>query len=53
MPYNSANMPTMYYIMGVGSPLLPQAIRGAPALSEVDTGSQSELQGDSVLSDRH
>ena len=48
MPYNSANMPTVPYIMGVGSPLLPQPIRGAPALSEVALEMQSELQGDSV-----
>ena len=48
MPYNSANMPTVPYIMGVGSQLLPPLIRGASVLSEVASEKQPGLQGDSV-----
>ena len=52
MPYNSANMPTVLYIMGVGSPLLPQPIRGAPALSEVSTRNTIRIVGWFCISDR-
>ena len=41
-------MPTVVYIMGVGSPLLPQPIRGQPAFSEITPGIQPEFSGDSV-----
>ena len=48
VPFNRANMPTVPYLMGVGSPLLPQPIRGQPALSEVTPETQPEFSGDSV-----
>ena len=49
MPYNSANLPTVPYLLNVGSSqLLPEPIRGAPALSEVALGTSIGLQGDSV-----
>ena len=46
VPYYSANMPTIPYIMGVGSSLLLQPIRGQPALSEITPETQPELSGD-------
>ena len=48
MPYNSANMPTVPYMLSVGPQFLPQPIQGAPALSEVASGTQPGIQGDSV-----
>ena len=49
MPYNIANLPTMPYLLNVGSSrLLPAPIQGAPVLSEVALGTPTGLQGDSV-----
>ena len=48
VPFYRANMPTVPYIMGVGSPLLPQPIRGQAALSEITPETQPDLSGDSV-----
>ena len=48
VPYNSANIPTIPYIMGVGSSLMPRPIRGQPSLSEITPETQPELSGDSV-----
>ena len=46
--FNRANMPIVPYIMGVGSSLLPQPIRGQPALSEITPETQPEFSGNSV-----
>ena len=48
VPFNRANMPTVPYIMGVGSLLLSPPIRGQPALSEITPETQPEFFGDSV-----
>ena len=48
VPYNSANMPTVPYMLSVDPQFLPQPIRGALALSEVASGTQPGIQGDSV-----
>ena len=49
MPYNSANVLTVPYLVNVGSShLLPESIQGVPALSEVALGTPTGLQGDSV-----
>ena len=49
MPYNSANLSTVPYLLNVGnSRLLPEPIRGVPALSEVALRTPTGLQGDSV-----
>ena len=49
MPYNSTIMPTMPYVINVGSSrLLPEPIQGAPALPDVALRTPAGLQGDSV-----
>ena len=49
MPYNSANLPTVPYLLNVGSSrLLPEPIQEVPALSGVALGTPTGLQGDSV-----
>ena len=49
MPYNSANLPTVPYLLNVGSSrLLPEPIRRVPALSEIALGTPTGLQSDSV-----
>ena len=48
VPFNRANMPTVPYIMGVSSSLLPQPIQGQPALSVVASETQPKFSSDSV-----
>ena len=48
VPFNRGNMPTVPYMMNVGSSLLPQPIRGQPALSEITPETQPEVVGDLV-----
>ena len=48
VPFNRATMPTVPYIIGVSSSLLPQPIQGQPALSVVASETQPKFSSDSV-----
>ena len=48
VPFNRGNLPTVSYMMGVGSSLLPPPIRDQAALSAIAHEMQSEVVGDSV-----
>ena len=47
VPFNRANMPTVPYIMGVSSPLLPQPMQGQPVLYVVVSETQPKFSSDS------
>ena len=48
VPFNITNLPTVPYMLNIGSQLLPNPIRGTPAFSDVAFGVQPELKDESV-----
>ena len=54
MPYNTANLPTVPYVLNIGSGrLLPEPIRGQSALSEVASTTSYRAMSSSVSNPTH